>query len=69
MKVVQQELEERKQKLADLEALGQYPNRQAAHKTRIAELEKALKGIKKSDDAEFFEKAKQGLSGHGVEFA
>lgn len=47
VRVVQAELEERKKKLADLETLGQYPNRQEAHRKRIAELEASLKGIKK----------------------
>lgn len=46
VKIVRKELEERKQKLADLEATGQFPNRQEAHRKRIAELEASLKGIK-----------------------
>jgi SPP1 gp7 family putative phage head morphogenesis protein len=41
---IKDELKERKEKLALLEADGKYPNRQAAHKSRIADLEKSLKG-------------------------
>lgn len=44
VKIIQQEIEERKAKLADLQKSGKYPNRQAQHQKRIRELESAIKG-------------------------
>ncbi len=43
MDLLRQELAERKNKLAELEKSGQYPNRQEQHRKRIAVLEQALK--------------------------
>lgn len=42
VKVLRAELEDRRSKLVQLETSGKYPNRQASHKARIAELEKAI---------------------------
>lgn len=62
VKVVQQELKERKDKLKELEDSGQFPNRQEQHKKRIKELEDSLSN-------QFFESAKEALEKIGVEFA
>lgn len=43
MDLLRQELADRKEKLAELEASGQYPNRQEQHRKRIAVLEKSIK--------------------------
>lgn len=49
---IKSELQERKDKLAELEKLGLFPNRQDAHKERIDQLEKSLKNV-------FFEDVKE----------
>lgn len=48
IKVVEDELAERKAKLAELEKAGTYPNRQDSHRRRIAELEKSLQDVRET---------------------
>lgn len=48
IKIIQQEIDERKTKLEELMKSGQFPNRQEQHKARITELENSLAKAEKS---------------------
>lgn len=61
IKIIQKELEETKQKLADLEASGKYQARAEGYRTRIKELEGSLVGT-------FSEYCKKILKADGIEF-
>lgn len=58
---IKSELQERKDKLAELEKLWLFPNRQDAHKERIDQLEKSLKKV-------FFEDVKEILTEEWIRF-
>jgi len=55
IKTIRNELEERKERLLELEKLGQFPNRQEVHRKRIEQLEKALSG-------KFYEEVRETLN-------
>jgi len=61
VKQIKAEVDERKSKLKKLEDTGQFPNRQAQHKKRIKELEKAI-------DKKFYENVKDALKKEGIKF-
>lgn len=61
IKIIQKELEETKQKLADLEVSGKYQARADGYRTRIKELESSLAGT-------FSEYCKEILKADGIEF-
>lgn len=42
VKIIQEEIDDRKAKIVELEKQGKYPNRIATHKARVSELEKSL---------------------------
>lgn len=61
VKQIQDEIKERKEKLAKLESSGTFPNRQRDHKKRIKQLESAIK-------KKFFENVKDVLKKEGIKF-
>lgn len=65
IKIIEQELEERKTKLADLQKMDKYPNRQKQHQERINELEKALQD---AEEQKFSEDVRNILRADGVKF-
>lgn len=61
VKVIQEEIADRKTKIAELETSGKYQNRIAQHQARIDELEKSL-------ESAFSEHFKEILKADGVSF-
>lgn len=61
VKVIEEEIADRKNKIAELEKSGKYQNRIDQHKERISELEKSLEGA-------FSEHWKEILKADGVNF-
>jgi SPP1 gp7 family putative phage head morphogenesis protein len=67
-KVIEQELAERKEKLATLQDSGKFKNRQDDHSKRIAELEKSLSDADKGNQTSFSEYCKAILTADGIKF-
>lgn len=61
VKVIEEEIADRKNKIVELEKSGKYPNRIDQHKARVSELEKSL-------ETAFSENFKEILKADGVEF-
>jgi hypothetical protein len=61
VKVIQQEIEDTKKKIAEIEKTGKYENRLPSYKSRVSELEKSLANA-------FHEMTREILEADGVKF-
>lgn len=61
VKVIQQEIEDTKKKIAEIEKTGKYENRLSSYKSRVSELEKSLANA-------FHEMTREILEADGVKF-